>query len=70
VFRYFDVFDQIGAFGILTGKTKITAWGAALAARSSVQTAVAPNYNARRWSFLQRRNSHLSMLMPVTGRDS
>src|SRR5262249_38329683 len=37
VFRYFDVFDEIGDFGILAGKPKLARWRTALAARSSVQ---------------------------------
>ena len=36
VFRYFDVFDDIGDFGILAGKPKLARWRAALAARPSV----------------------------------
>src|SRR6201985_1235609 len=37
VFRYFDVFDQIGDFGILTSTPRLAAWRAALAARPSVK---------------------------------
>src|SRR6201991_3383209 len=33
VFRYFDVFDEIGEFGILVGKEKIARWRHHLAAR-------------------------------------
>ena len=40
VFRYFDVFDRIGEFGILTGKPKVAAWRKALAARPSIRQAV------------------------------
>src|ERR1700757_1937504 len=40
VFRYFDVFDTIGNFGILTGKPKLARWRTALAARPSVKAAV------------------------------
>src|ERR1700761_3382719 len=36
VFRYFDVFDEIGDFGILADKPKLAAWRANLAARLSV----------------------------------
>ena len=63
VFRYFDVFDRIADFGILEGKSKVAAWRATLAARSSIRAAVAPDYDARLWAFLPARNSHLSQLM-------
>jgi glutathione S-transferase len=63
VFRYFDVFDRIGDFGILTGKPKVAAWRRSLAARASVRTAVAPDYETRLWDFLLARNSHLSRIM-------
>jgi glutathione S-transferase len=60
VFRYFDVFDRIGEFGILAGKPKVVAYRQALAARPSVRAAVASDYNSRLWTFLQARNSQLS----------
>src|SRR5262249_8055954 len=52
VLRYFDVFDRIGEFGILSGKPRVAAWREALAARPSVRGAVAPDYEARLWTFL------------------
>jgi glutathione S-transferase len=67
VFRYFDVFDRIGAFGILDGKPRVAAWRAALAARPSVRDAVARDYDARLWAFLEGRKSHLSRLMAADG---
>jgi len=63
VFRYFDVFDPIGDFGILAGKPKVAAYRQALAARPSVRNAVSPDYDIRLRKFLQARNSHLSRLM-------
>jgi glutathione S-transferase len=66
VFRYFDSFDRIDEFGILTGKSKIIAWRKALAARPSVRMAVAPDYDDRLFDFLYARKSHLSRLMPTT----
>jgi glutathione S-transferase len=63
VFRYFDVFDPIGEFGILAGKPNVIAWREALAARPSVQAAVSPGYKARLWNFLKARDSHLSRVM-------
>lgn len=63
VFRYFDVFDTIGEFGILAGRPRLAAWRAALAQRPSVREAVAPDYAARLRVFLQARGAHLSRLM-------
>ena len=62
VFRYFDLFDQIGDFGILTGKTKLARWRASLAARPSVRDAVSAEYPALLRDFLKRRNSWISQL--------
>jgi glutathione S-transferase len=63
VFRYFDAFDRIGDFTILSGLPKVAAWRRALAARTTVQAAVAPEYPAFLWEFLLKRGSHLSRLM-------
>lgn len=65
VFRYFDVFDQIGDFGILTDKPKSLAWRAALADRPSVRDAAAEDYQARLWRFLVAKRSRLSQMMAV-----
>ncbi len=46
VFRYFDVFDEIGDFGILAGKPKLARWRNSLAARPSVRSAVSADYPA------------------------
>jgi glutathione S-transferase len=62
VFRYFDVFDEIGDFGILSGKPKLARWRGALAARPSVRTAVSAEYPALLRDFIRRRNSWLSRL--------
>lgn len=67
VFRYFDVFDSIGDFGILSGKRRIDAWRRALAARPSIRQAVSGDYEARLWRFLLARNSHLSARMAAAG---
>lgn len=66
VFRYFDVFDRIGEFGMLQDKPKVASWRQALAERPSVRGAVTRDYPARLWAFLQARNSHLSTLMAET----
>jgi glutathione S-transferase len=63
VFRYFDAFDRIGAFGIFADLPKVAAWRTALAARPSIKAAVAPEYPALLWDFLRARKSHLSRLM-------
>jgi glutathione S-transferase len=65
VFRYFDVFDRIGEFGILAGKPNTLAYRQALSVRPSVRAAVASDYNSRLWTFLQARKSHLSRIMAV-----
>jgi glutathione S-transferase len=62
VFRYFDVFDEIGDFGILSGKPKLARWRASLAARPSVKSAVSAEYPALLHDFLKRRNSWMSQL--------
>jgi glutathione S-transferase len=62
VFRYFDVFDSIGEFGILAGKSKLARWRQALAARPSVRGAVGADYPMLLRDFLNRRNSWLSQL--------
>jgi glutathione S-transferase len=67
VFRYFDAFDPIGEFGILSGRPKVVAWRRALMARPSVRSAVEPDYQARLWKFLGARNSHLTRLMAGVG---
>lgn len=70
IFRYFDTFDQIGDFGILTGLPKVTAWRKRLASRPSVAQAVAPDYPDRLRAFLVARRSHLSTLMTPVREDA
>ncbi len=65
VFRYFDAFDRIADFGVLSGLPKVVAWRRALASRATVQAAVAPEYPALLQEFLRKRGSHLSRLMEV-----
>jgi glutathione S-transferase len=62
VFRYFDVFDEIGDFGILVGKAKIARWRHNLAARASIRSAVSSGYPDLLRDFIARRRSHLSRL--------
>lgn len=63
VFRYFDTFDEIADFGILTGLQKVQSWRDALAARPSIQQAVLPEYPQLLRKFLLGRPSHLSTLI-------
>lgn len=63
VFRYFDVFDKIGEFGVLSDKPRVTVWRHALASRPSIRIAVANDFETRLWAFLLARNSHLTTLM-------
>jgi glutathione S-transferase len=62
VFRYFDVFDGIADFGILSGKSKLKRWRQGLAARPSVRAAVGADYPVLLRDFLNKRNSWLSQL--------
>ncbi len=62
VFRYFDVFDEIGDFGILSGKPKLAQWRKNLAARPSVRGAVSADYPALLRDFIDKRQSWLSQL--------
>ena len=65
VFRYFDVFDHVRDFGVLTGLPRVQAWRAALSVRASVRQAVDPQYPAWLCRFLTERRSALSRLMDV-----
>ncbi len=67
VFRYLDVFDQIGDFGMLAGLNKVAAWRRALKARPSVRGAVDGDYEERLRRFLRARGAHLSSLMARRG---
>ena len=55
VFRYWDAFDEIAAFGTFDGLPKLQAWRAAMAQRESVRLAAAPDYAARLHAFLRAR---------------
>jgi len=67
IFRYFDVFDRIGTFGILDEKPKVARWRRSLAARPSVRDAVVGDYGPRLLRFIEGRNSHLSQLVVNAG---
>jgi glutathione S-transferase len=61
-FRYFDVIDEIGDFGIFAGKPKLVQWRKALAARPSIRDAVRADYNDLLRAFLKKKGSYLSQL--------
>lgn len=67
VFRYFDVFDGIGDFGIFSDTPRVNAWRRALAQRASVRNAVSPDYPKLLQAFLQQRGSALSRRMAALG---
>jgi glutathione S-transferase len=62
VFRYFDVFDAIGDFGVFEGTPKVRAWRERLANRPSVAGAVSADYRALLLDFVRRRGSYLASL--------
>ena len=63
VFRYFDVFEELGETGFFEATPKVRAWRAALAQRASVRQAVRGDYAEELTRFLQRRGSELSRRM-------
>lgn len=63
VFRYFDVFEQLGEDGFFVAMPKVSAWRAALARRPSVREAVSPQYEQLLREFLLRRGGELSRRM-------
>jgi len=66
IFRYFDVFDEIDDFGILTNLEKVLAWRRTLADRTSISLAAPEGYPMRLEKFLKNKESHLSTLMNGT----
>ena len=62
VFRYFDVFDSFVDLRLFDGRPKTAAWRQALAARPSVQGAVAPDYPERLRAFVVRQGGYLGQL--------
>lgn len=65
VFRYFEVFDTIGNFGVFTNAPRVNEWRKALQSRSSVREAVQVNYPELLWAFLLKRNSEISRRMQL-----
>ena len=62
IFRYFDVFDQIGDFQILTDLTVVQNWRKAVSNRPSVIAAPPEGYAERLGQFLRMKKSHLGEL--------
>lgn len=62
VFRYYDVFDEIGDFGVLANKPKIAYWRRSLAERPSVKSAVSPEYPELLRAFMKRHDAYLMTL--------
>lgn len=60
VFRYFDVFEQLGESGFFETTPKVRAWRQALAQRPSVKQAATPDYPQLLRRFLLARGSELS----------
>lgn len=68
IFRYFDVFDQIGDFGTMTGLDKVRSWRVSVSSRRSVETAAPDGYPERLLRFFRNRNSYVSKLIDGAGR--
>jgi glutathione S-transferase len=67
VFRYFDVFEQLGEPSLFAALPRVRAWRAALGERPSVRGAVAPDYAERLTRFLLDRGSALSRRIVARG---
>ncbi len=65
VFRYFDVIEAYTSLGLFDGLPKATSWRDALRQRPSVRNAVTADYPALLSTFMKRRGSHLSTLIPI-----
>ncbi|UFX48652.1 glutathione S-transferase family protein [Bradyrhizobium sp. 41S5] len=62
IFRYFDLFDQLTDLAVFTHTPKLRAWRSALAQRSSVRSAVSPDYPALLHAFLVGHRAHMLKL--------
>ena len=61
-FRYFDLIDEIGDFGIFRDKPKLSRWRASLAERPAVRTAVSEAYPTLLRDFLGKHSAYLLQL--------
>ncbi|MCZ4279515.1 glutathione S-transferase family protein [Kiloniella laminariae] len=64
VFRYFDVFEMFYDFDFFQNTPKVRNYRTALSLRSSVKSAVRPDYPDLLLAFLKRKNSSLSIQIP------
>lgn len=60
VFRYFDVFEELGIHGFFDGFPKLRAWREVLARRDSVRQSVTQDYGELLAAFLRSRGSEIS----------
>jgi glutathione S-transferase len=60
VFRYFEVFEQLGEPPLFEALVRVQRWRAGLAGRASVRDAVAADYPQRLTAFLRGKGSALS----------
>jgi glutathione S-transferase len=68
VLRYFDVFDGIADFGVLTDRPKLARWRKALRDRPSIRNAVARDYALKLEDFIVTRDGHLARLIKKQGK--
>jgi len=61
-FRYFDVIDEVGDFGIFANTPKIVQWRKNLRQRPSIQNAVSADYPQLLRDFLRKKGAYLSQL--------
>jgi glutathione S-transferase len=62
IFRYFDVFDQIGDFEIISGLAAVQNWRNTVSQRPSVIAAPPEGYAERLQQFLRKKKSYLGEL--------
>ena len=62
LFRYFDVFDRIGNFDIMTNLVNVQNWRKTVSERHSVINAVPEGYAVRLEDFIRKKKSYLSIL--------
>lgn len=67
VFRYFDVIEVETGLQFFTATPRMAAWRRTLAARPSIETAVAADYPQRLKAFLLAKKAHLSKLIETNG---
>jgi glutathione S-transferase len=63
VFRYFDVFAELGLADPAEGLTAVASWRGRLRQRASVRAAVDDDYPQRLAAFLRARGSHMGRLL-------